>query len=140
LRSSWREREGSICARAAVSNVGASNVLRTTGVWQRGDGDVPGRHQGAVAVLIAYRLSNGLVVAGGGWTGVGRRSHLSGVARVQGWQGLAATAAGVFAVLGAGGAHHGERGVRARGFWITRYISIGSIAGAAALAIVDRHR
>ena len=115
-------------------NVGASNVLRTTGVWSAVTAMFLDGIKGAVAVLIAYRLSGGMAwgVAAGLASVVG---HIYPVwLGFRGGKGVA-TAAGVFAVL-APVALITASGVFVLAVWITRYISIGSIAGAAALAIV----
>jgi glycerol-3-phosphate acyltransferase PlsY len=115
-------------------NVGASNVLRTTGVATAVTAMVLDAVKGALAVLIAYRMSSGLglPVAAGLVSVVG---HI-----FPGWLGFrggkgVATAAGVFAVL-APVALAAAGAVFVLTVWLTRYISIGSIAGAAALAVV----
>lgn len=115
-------------------NVGASNVLRTAGVKSAVTAMCLDSVKGSLAVLIAYRLSNELAL-----------SVAAGLASVVGhiypvWLGFrggkgVATAAGVFAVL-APFALLAASGVFVVAVWITRYISIGSMAGAAALTIV----
>ena len=115
-------------------NVGASNVLRTTGVATALTAMCLDAVKGALAVLIAFRLSNGLVlpVAAGLASVVG---HIYPVwLGFRGGKGVA-TAAGVFAVL-APAALAAASAVFVLTVWLTRYISIGSIAAAAALAIV----
>jgi glycerol-3-phosphate acyltransferase PlsY len=115
-------------------NVGASNVLRTTGVATAVTAMCLDAVKGSLAVLIAYRLSNGLglPVAAGLASVVG---HIFPVwLGFRGGKGVA-TAAGVFAVL-APVALAAAGTVFILTVWLTRYISIGSIAGAAALAIV----
>jgi glycerol-3-phosphate acyltransferase PlsY len=115
-------------------NVGASNVLRTTGVATAVTAMVLDAVKGSLAVLIAYRLSNGLglPVAAGLVSVVG---HIFPVwLGFRGGKGVA-TAAGVFAVL-APVALAAAGAVFVLTVWLTRYISIGSMAGAAALAVV----
>jgi glycerol-3-phosphate acyltransferase PlsY len=115
-------------------NVGASNVLRTTGVATAVTAMVLDAVKGALAVLIAYRMSSGLglPVAAGLVSVVG---HIFPVwLGFRGGKGVA-TAAGVFAVL-APVALAAAGAVFVLTVWLTRYISIGSIAGAAALAVV----
>ncbi len=115
-------------------NVGASNVLRTTGVAAAIMAMCLDAVKGSLAVIIAYRMSNGLVlpVAAGLVSVVG---HIYPVwLGFRGGKGVA-TAAGVFAVL-APVALAAASAVFVLTVWCTRYISIGSIAGAAALAIV----
>lgn len=113
-------------------NVGASNVLRTAGVTSAVTAMCLDAVKGAVAVLIALRMSNGLAVpvAAGLASVVG---HIYPVwLRFKGGKGVA-TAAGVFAVL-APLALAIASVVFVLAVWTTRYISIGSIAAAAALA------
>ncbi len=115
-------------------NVGASNVLRTAGVVSAVTAMCLDAVKGALAVLIAYRFSSGLVLP-----------VLAGLASVVGhiypvWLGFrggkgVATAAGVFAVL-APVAVAAATAVFVLTVFVTRYISIGSIAAAAALALV----
>jgi glycerol-3-phosphate acyltransferase PlsY len=114
-------------------NVGASNVLRTTGVAMAVTAMCLDAVKGSLAVLIAYRLSNGLVlpVAAGLASVVG---HIYPVwLGFRGGKGVA-TAAGVFAVL-APVALAAASAVFVLAVLITRYISIGSMAAAAALAV-----
>jgi glycerol-3-phosphate acyltransferase PlsY len=115
-------------------NVGATNVLRTAGVASAVAAMCLDAVKGALAVLIAYRMSNGLAwpVAAGLASVVG---HIYPVwLGFKGGKGVA-TAAGVFAVL-APLALGIASVVFVVAVWATRYISIGSMAGAAALAIV----
>jgi acyl phosphate:glycerol-3-phosphate acyltransferase len=113
-------------------NVGASNVLRTSGVRAAVLAMVLDGVKGALAVLVAQRLSGGAAVP----MAAGLASVLGHIypvfLRFRGGKGVA-TAAGVFAVLtpmalGVAG------GVFLLAVWITRYISVGSLAGAGALA------
>jgi glycerol-3-phosphate acyltransferase PlsY len=116
---------------AGSGNVGATNVLRTTGAW-RGvvvmSLDVA---KGAAAVLIV----NGVI--GGAW-----QAALTGAAaivghiypvwlRFHGGKGVA-VAAGVFSVL-APIATSVAAGVFLMIVWATRYVSLGSIAATVAL-------
>lgn len=115
-------------------NVGASNVLRTAGVKSAVAAMCLDAVKGSMAVLIAYRLSNGFAwpVAAGIASVVG---HIYPVwLGFRGGKGVA-TAAGVFAVL-APVALVIASAVFVLAVWMTRYISIGSVAGAAALAIL----
>jgi glycerol-3-phosphate acyltransferase PlsY len=115
-------------------NVGASNVLRTAGVASAVTAMSLDAVKGALAVLIAFRMSNGLVlpVAAGLASVVG---HIYPVwLGFRGGKGVA-TAAGVFAVL-APVALAAASAVFVLTVWLTRYISIGSIVAAAALAAV----
>ncbi|MEQ1757476.1 MAG: glycerol-3-phosphate 1-O-acyltransferase PlsY [Vicinamibacterales bacterium] len=114
-------------------NVGASNVLRTAGVGSAVTAMCLDGVKGALAVLIAFRLSNGMAlpVAAGLASVVG---HIYPVwLGFRGGKGVA-TAAGVFAVLapvalGLAGA------VFVITVWLTRYVSLGSMTAAAALAV-----
>jgi len=114
-------------------NVGASNVLRTAGVASAVTAMCLDAVKGAIAVLIAFRMSNGLAlpVAAGLASVVG---HIYPVwLGFRGGKGVA-TAAGVFAVL-APVALAAASAVFVLTVFFTRYISIGSMAAAAALAI-----
>jgi glycerol-3-phosphate acyltransferase PlsY len=114
-------------------NVGASNVLRTTGVGTAVMAMCLDAVKGSLAVLIASRMSSGLglPVAAGLASVVG---HVFPVwLGFRGGKGVA-TAAGMFAVL-APMALAIASTVFVITVWITRYISIGSMAAAAALTI-----
>ena len=115
-------------------NVGAANVLRTSGVRAGVLAMLLDAGKGALAVLAAERLAVGPAtpVAAGLASIIG---HIYPVwLRFRGGKGVA-TAAGVFAVLSPTGL-----GVASIVFllavWVTRYISVGSIAGAVTVAIV----
>ena len=115
-------------------NVGAANVLRTSGVHAAVLAMVLDGLKGALAVIVAQRLTVGAAapVAAGLASIVG---HVYPVwLRFHGGKGVA-TAAGVFAVL-----TPGALGVASLVFvivvWITRFISIGSVSAAVALPIV----
>lgn len=115
-------------------NVGATNVLRTSGVRTAVVAMGLDVIKGALAVVMAQRLTGGLgapVVAGLASV----LGHIYPVwLRFRGGKGVA-TAAGVFAVL-----TPMALGVASAAFvlavWITRYISVGSVVGALTLAAV----
>jgi glycerol-3-phosphate acyltransferase PlsY len=115
-------------------NVGAANVLRTSGVGAGVGAMLLDSVKGALAVLAAERLAVGPAtpVAAGLASIIG---HIYPVwLRFHGGKGVA-TAAGVFGVLtptGLGAASV----VFLAAVWITRYISVGSIAGAVTVAVV----
>ena len=115
-------------------NIGASNVLRTSGVPMAVIAMCLDAVKGALTVLVAQRVAAEPVtpVAAGLASIVG---HLYPVwLRFRGGKGVA-TAAGVFGVL-----TPIALGVSSLVFvlavWLTRYISVGSIAAAVTLAIV----
>jgi glycerol-3-phosphate acyltransferase PlsY len=115
-------------------NVGASNVLRTSGVPMAIVAMCLDAVKGAVAVLVAQRVAVQPVtpMAAGLASIVG---HLYPVwLRFRGGKGVA-TAAGVFGVL-TPVALAAAGGVFVIAVWVTRYISVGSIAAAITLAIV----
>jgi glycerol-3-phosphate acyltransferase PlsY len=114
-------------------NVGATNVLRTSGVSTAVLAMCLDAVKGSVAVLVAQRVAMGQAapMAAGLASVIG---HLYPVwLRFRGGKGVA-TAAGVFGVLtpvalGIAGA------VFVVAVWVTRYISVGSMAAAVTLAI-----
>ena len=114
-------------------NIGAANVLRTSGTAQALAAVGLDAAKGAVAVLLAARLTGGPVtpVAAGLASIIG---HLYPVwLGFRGGKGVA-TAAGVFAVLTpAAVAMAGVVFVAA--IWATRYISVGSMTAAVTLAV-----
>jgi glycerol-3-phosphate acyltransferase PlsY len=126
-------RRGVDLRHAGSGNVGASNVLRTSGLGDAVIALCLDGAKGGLAVLVATRL------AGGGAAPVA-----AGVASVLGhiypvWLGFrggkgVATAAGVFAVL-APQALAIAAGVFLVAVWVTRYISVGSMAAAVTLAV-----
>lgn len=126
-------RRGIDLRRAGSGNVGATNVLRTAGVPVAVLALCLDGVKGALAVLVAERLT----------TGSGT-PVAAGLASVLGhlyppWLGFrggkgVATAAGVFAVL-APVAVASAGGVFVVSVWITRYISVGSLAGAVTLVV-----
>ena len=129
-------RRGVDLRRVGSGNVGASNVLRTSGVRAAVLAMVLDGVKGAAAVLLAQRLAGGAAAGAAVPVAAGVASVLGHVypvwLRFRGGKGVA-TAAGVFAVLtpmalGVAG------GVFLLAVWMTRYISVGSLAGAAALA------
>jgi len=114
-------------------NVGAANVLRSTGVPAAILAMCLDALKGSVAVLLAQRLSagHGAMVAAGVASVIG---HIHPVwLGFRGGKGVA-TAAGVFGVL-APLALAVATGVFVVAVWITRYISVGSLAAAATLAV-----
>ena len=125
-------RRGIDLRRVGSGNIGASNVLRTSGVRPAVVAMCLDAAKGAVAVLVANRLTPGATVP----VAAGVASVLGHVypvwLRFGGGKGVA-TAAGVFAVV-APYALATACGVFVIAVWITRYISVGSLAGALALA------
>jgi glycerol-3-phosphate acyltransferase PlsY len=116
---------------AGSGNVGAANVLRTTGAWRGVAVMALDVTKGAAAVLVAYLVAGGASIAAitGAAAIVG---HIYPVwLRFHGGKGVA-VAAGVFCVLAPI-----ATGVAAALFlvtvWLTRYISLGSIAATIAL-------
>jgi glycerol-3-phosphate acyltransferase PlsY len=114
-------------------NVGATNVLRTTGVAAAILAMLLDALKGAVAVLIAQRLSfNPTVPVAAGLASV--IGHVYPVwLGFRGGKGVA-TAAGVFGVL-APAALAMASAVFVVAVSITRYMSVGSLAGALTLAV-----
>jgi glycerol-3-phosphate acyltransferase PlsY len=115
-------------------NIGATNVLRSSGVRAAVVAMVLDALKGSVAVLVAERLTGGATapVAAGVASVVG---HIYPVwLRFRGGKGVA-TAAGVFAVLAPL-----ALGIASLVFlaavWLTRFISVGSMVGAVTLAVV----
>ena len=126
-------RRGVDLRRAGSGNVGAANVLRTSGVPDAVVALCLDAAKGAVAVLVAQRLSDGPAtpVASGLAAVIG---HIYPVwLGFRGGKGVA-TAAGVFVVL-APLAVAIAGTVFALATWVTRYISVGSIAAAITLAV-----
>lgn len=116
---------------AGSGNVGAANVLRTTGAWRGVAVMALDVTKGAVAVLVAYLAAGGASLAAvtGAAAIVG---HIYPVwLRFHGGKGVA-VAAGVFCVLAPI-----ATAIAAAFFlvtvWLTRYISLGSIAATIAL-------
>ena len=116
---------------AGSGNVGAANVLRTTGAWHAVAVMSLDVAKGAAAVLVASLLTGGVWIAAltGAAAIVG---HIYPVwLRFHGGKGVA-VAAGVFSVLSPI-----ATGIAATVFlvivWLTRYVSLGSIAATLAL-------
>jgi acyl phosphate:glycerol-3-phosphate acyltransferase len=116
---------------AGSGNVGAANVLRTTGAWRAVAVMSLDIAKGAAAVLVASLLTGGVWIAAltGAAAIVG---HIYPVwLRFHGGKGVA-VAAGVFSVLSPI-----ATGIAATLFliivWLTRYVSLGSIAATLAL-------
>ena len=131
LLSRW---QGIDLRRTGSGNVGASNVLRTTGVRAAVLAMMLDAVKGTLAVVMAQLLSAGpiAIVAAAFASIVG---HVYPVwLRFHGGKGVA-TAAGAFALLAPK-----AMGIAAAVFLVaviaTRYISVGSIAGALTLVIV----
>jgi glycerol-3-phosphate acyltransferase PlsY len=127
-------RRGVDLRRVGSGNVGASNVLRTSGVTNAVAAMLLDGGKGALAVLVAQRLTVGEAtpIAAGIASIIG---HIYPVwLRFRGGKGVA-TAAGVFAVL-TPVALAIASAVFLFGVWATRYISAGSIAAAITLAVV----
>ncbi len=127
-------RQGIDLRRTGSGNVGASNVLRTTGVRAAVLAMMLDAVKGTLAVVMAQLLSAGpiAIVAAAFASIVG---HVYPVwLRFHGGKGVA-TAAGAFALLAPK-----AMGIAAAVFLVaviaTRYISVGSIAGALTLVIV----
>jgi glycerol-3-phosphate acyltransferase PlsY len=116
---------------AGSGNVGAANVLRTTGAWRAVAVMALDVTKGAAAVLVAYLAAGGAPTAAA--TGAAAIvGHIYPVwLRFHGGKGVA-VAAGVFCVLSPV-----ATAIAASLFlvtvWLTRYISLGSIAATIAL-------
>ena len=126
-------RRGIDLRQVGSGNVGASNVLRTSGVSPAVLAMALDGLKGVVAVLVAQRITSGPAapMAAGLASVIG---HIYPVwLRFRGGKGVA-TAAGVFGVL-----TPPVLGAAAAVFlfvvWMTRFISVGSIAAAITLAI-----
>ncbi|MBI3047049.1 MAG: glycerol-3-phosphate 1-O-acyltransferase PlsY [Acidobacteria bacterium] len=126
-------RRGVDLRRVGSGNIGAANVLRTSGVARALAAVGLDAAKGAVAVVVAERLTAGPAtpVAAGLASIIG---HVHPVwLRFRGGKGVA-TAAGVFGVLAPAAA--GLAGaVFVLATWATRYISVGSMASAVTLAV-----
>ena len=124
-------RRGIDLRRVGSGNVGATNVLRTSGVPMAVIAMGLDVIKGAAAVIMAQRLSGGP----GAPMAAGLASVLGHIypiwLRFRGGKGVA-TAAGVFAIL-----TPLALGIASAAFvlavWITRYISVGSVVGALTL-------
>ena len=122
------QRRGVDLRRVGSRNVGATNVLRTLGVRAAVLAMVLDAVKGVVAVLVAQRLTNGATapVAAGLASMIG---HVYPVwLRFRGGKGVA-TAAGAFAVL-TPAALGAAAGVFLLVVWLSRFISVGSMAAA----------
>lgn len=116
---------------AGSGNVGAANVLRTTGAWRGVVVMVLDVAKGAAAVLLVHPAAGGVPLAAlaGAAAVVG---HIYPVwLRFHGGKGVA-VAAGVFSVL-TPVATAVAAGLFLITVWITRYVSLGSIAATLAL-------
>ena len=113
-------------------NVGAANVLRTTGVGNAVVAICLDVAKGVVAVLVAQRLSGGPATpVAGGLAAVIGHIYPAWIG-FRGGKGVA-TAAGVFVVL-APLAVAIASAVFALATWATRYVSVGSMTAAVTLA------
>ena len=126
-------RRGVDLRRVGSGNVAATNVLRTSGATAAVAALCLDAMKGTAAVLLAQRLAaeQSATVAAGFASVVGH-SHPVWLG-FRGGKGVA-TAAGVFGVL-APAALALASGVFVLAVWITRYISVGSLAGAATLVV-----
>jgi glycerol-3-phosphate acyltransferase PlsY len=118
---------------AGSGNVGAANVLRTSGISNAVLALILDAAKGAVAVLLAQRFSvePATPVAGGLAAIIG---HIYPVwLGFRGGKGVA-TAGGVFVVL-TPAAVAVAGAVFALAIWVTRYVSVGSMAAAVTLAV-----
>jgi len=123
---------------AGSGNIGAANVLRTSGVSNAIVAMMLDAAKGSLAVVVAQRLAVGEAtpVAAGIASILG---HLYPMwLHFRGGKGVA-TAAGVFVVL-TPIALASATGVFLLAVWITRYISVGSLAAAVTLAVVSAAR
>jgi glycerol-3-phosphate acyltransferase PlsY len=126
------QRRGVDLRRVGSGNVGATNVLRTLGLRAAFLAMMLDAVKGTVAVLVAQRLTNGVAapVAAGLASMIG---HVYPVwLRFRGGKGVA-TAAGAFAVLTPGAAIAAVA-VFLLAVAVSRFISVGSMAGAVILA------
>lgn len=126
-------RRGIDLRRVGSGNIGAANVLRTSGVAQALGAVSLDAAKGALAVLVAGRLTEGPAtpVAAGLTSVIG---HIYPVwLRFRGGKGVA-TAAGAFAVLAPIAAALAAS-VFVVAIWVTRYISVGSMTAAVTLAV-----
>ena len=127
-------RRGIDLRRVGSGNVGATNVLRSSGVPTAVMAMCLDALKGTLAVVVAERVSmeSGVMVAAGVASTLG---HVFPVwLRFRGGKGVA-TAAGVFAVL-APTALAAAGAVFLVAVWVTRFISVGSMAAAVTLAIM----
>jgi acyl phosphate:glycerol-3-phosphate acyltransferase len=126
-------RRGIDLRRVGSGNVGAANVLRMTGAGRAFAAMCLDGAKGWMAVVVAQRLAMGEATA----VAAGVASIIGHVYPVwlgfQGGKGVA-TAMGVFAVL-APPALAIASSVFVVAVWATRYISVGSMAGAITLAV-----
>lgn len=124
-------RAGIDVRKAGSGNVGAANVLRTTGAWRGVIVMALDVTKGVAAVALAYVLAGSAALAAvtGAAAVVG---HIYPVwLRFHGGKGVA-VAAGVFTMLSPAAAAIAA-GLFLITVWITRYISLGSIAASLAL-------
>jgi len=126
-------RRGVDLRRVGSGNPGAGNVLRATGTGRAVAALALDGVKGAAAVLVAARLAGGTATPmAAGLAAIG--GHVFPVwLGFRGGKGVA-TSAGVFAVL-APPAFGVAAGAFLAAVWATRYISVGSLVGTAALLV-----
>jgi len=126
-------RRGVDLRRVGSGNIGAANLLRTSGPTRAVAAMCLDGAKGALAVLVAQGLSESPAtpVAAGLAAVIGHSYPVW--LRFHGGKGVA-TAAGAFAVLTPITASIAG-GVFVLATWVTRYISVGSMAGAITLAV-----
>lgn len=126
-------RQGVDLRRVGSGNVGAANVLRTSGVSNAVVAMCLDALKGALAVIVAQRLAAGPATP----VAAGLASIMGHIYPV--WLGFrggkgVATSAGVFGVLAPGALAIGGA-IFVLAVWVTRYVSVGSLAAAVTLPV-----
>jgi acyl phosphate:glycerol-3-phosphate acyltransferase len=125
-------RRGIDLRREGSGNVGAANVLRTTGTVEAATAVCLDAIKGALAVLIAQRVTTEPTApVAAGLAAVIAHIHPVWLG-FRGGKGVA-TAAGAFALLSPGAVLIAT-GVFVTAVWMTRFVSVGSMAAAITLA------
>jgi glycerol-3-phosphate acyltransferase PlsY len=125
-------RRGIDLRREGSGNVGAANVLRTTGTVEAAIAVCLDAMKGALAVLIVQRLTTAPTApVAAGLAAVIAHIHPIWLG-FRGGKGVA-TAAGAFALLSPGAVLIAT-GVFVAAVWMTRFVSVGSMAAAITLA------